>query len=128
MTPAEVDAVLELWREVEGTEPPRMAFAGAGYFIRPGDGAVIHDNDASDLLCGHLRRWLEARCYRIDLTAVSDEARGLGLHPFEVKLVMKPSYAIVWRDAPTLLLALIAAVLAVAGTSNTPTAADAAGD
>lgn len=120
MTPAEVDAVLELWREVEGTEPPRMVFAGAGYFIRPGDGSVIHDDDASDLICGHLRRWLEARCDAVE--QVTGPAP-----PCRVFLI-QPGHRRTPASGDTLLLALIAAVRAVAGTTNTQTAADAAGE
>ena len=126
MTPAEVEAVLALWRDVEGTQPPRLKADGAGYFIRPWDGAVIHDDDSSDIICGHLRRWMEARCYRIDIAIVATEVAVV--IPTEVRMVTNPDGSVLFRTGSTLLLALIAAVRAVAGTSNTPTAADAAGE
>ena len=69
MTPAEVEAVLELWREVEGTEPTELVLhrdhdnhADFMFVLDGNPGYVeLSDAKASDLICGHLRRWLEAR-------------------------------------------------------------------
>ena len=113
MTPAEVEAVLELWREVEGTRPGGFFVARSGTVPAILSPSGLRADQAYDALCGHLRRWLEARCcdYRIRFR------REKG---YFVAWSARPGDLVHSRIGETLLLTLIAAVRAVAGTTGQP--------
>ena len=117
MTPAEIDAVLELWREVEGTQT-------GGFLVeRIGPCPVLlfpiglPVDQAYDALCGHLRRWLEARPGIVAVTEDSIPAHSVPERRYGAGYI-RPGASMVMHHDSTRLLALIAAVRAVAGTSG----------
>lgn len=121
MTPAEVDAVLELWQCSNDYKPKRLQryvcpFGNGGHWeLFPPVGEPLDDAEASDLICGHLRRWLGSRCGPIEMYECSKEFCGSMFVPFAIKVIKRTDDSAVVITGDTLLLTLISAVRAVAG-------------